>query len=230
MKIHQIFKANGRELPIVSIALVLDRDAPGRGIVAVQSPEPLAGDVQIFAGINGKAALYFAGYIEQCVRIDAKQQRLVIRTATGKLAGRAPIARRNSKLAEIIGELQRLSGVAFRTAGDWPQRPIPHFVNLGSGREALRLIGQLSGVPDWIALEQPDGALYLGSAVKVKRRRQVLRFDAKVFTNLSATGADCAFMPALRPGMIIRIGDSAAQEITTVNMTAETLRLGLEYA
>jgi hypothetical protein len=230
MILHQILKIGGETVQIVTIALTLDRDAPGRGIFAVQAAAAPVGDVQLYAGINGLARLYFSGYLEQSVRIDSKQQRLVVRETPGRLTRRAPLARRNSTLAEIIGDLQSVSGVQFRTSGLWIMQSVPHFFNVGSGAEALRLIGQLSGLPDWIALPQADGSVYIGSAANIGRCSTVLRLDPKIFTNLSASGADCAFMPSLRPGMRIRIGDTAEQTITQVTMTGEKLRLGLEFA
>lgn len=230
MKIESILQVVHHDYPIVSMSLTLDRDAPARGIIAIQSTDPVAGTVRFFTGINGTAKLYFTGYVEQCVRIDAKQHRLTVRALAGKLANRAPIAMRNSKLIEIIAALGTAAGVTFRTTGNWTEKPVPHFASIGTGDEALRQIGELSGLSDWMTLEQADGSLYIGQGQDVKRRKTVFRFDEKIFTSLSATGADCAFIPSLRPGMLIRIGDSPVLEITTITITAEKMRLGFEYA
>ena len=230
MKIESILQVDRQNYTIVSMSLTLDRDASARGIIAIQASDPITGTVCLFNGINGTAKLYFTGYIEQCVRIDAKQHRLTVRSIPGKLAKRVHIAMRNSQLLEILAALGKSSGVIFRTTGNWTEKSVSHFAALGTGDDALRQIGELSGIQDWVTLEQPDGSLYVGSGQDVKRKKTIFRFDEKIFTALSATGADCAFIPSLRPGMLMRIGDSPVLEITTITIAAEKMRLGFEYA
>ncbi|MDD4818105.1 MAG: hypothetical protein PHI85_09070 [Victivallaceae bacterium] len=225
MKINQILTVAGRPVEIVSIALTLDRDAPGRGVIVVKSDAPLDGDILVEAGINGTVSKYFAGYIESCRKIDPHQMRLAVREISGRLANRAPVALRNVTLRDAMAAVGAAVGLKLTAVGDWLDIPVPHFVNIGTGFEAVKLIGELSGLSGFRYTAFPAGFVFLGPAGQLKIAARPLELAARWFTNVTSVGADIAFIPALRPNMRLAIDGAPEAVISEVAMTAEALHL-----
>lgn len=226
MKIEQRLFVAGAEIPIVSFSLTLDAAAPGRGVFSVRSETAIAGDVRLYVGLNGEpAARYFSGVVTRCEKIDLRQRRLLVREYGEALLARVPIALRNSTLRRAIELVSEHTGVGFRISGEWADKSVPHFINSGTGRAALGLVGALSGVDDFTTAFNADGSVYLGPRSELKLRRKVIALDARMFTALSAAGADLPFLPALRPGVAIRIGDGEDRSIAQINVSGEKMRI-----
>ncbi len=225
MKINQILTVAGQTVELVSIALTLDRDAPGRGVIVAKSDAPLSGDILVEAGINGTVSKYFSGYIESCRRIDAHQMRLAVREISGRLADRAPVALRNVTLRDAMTAVGAAVGLRLTGVGGWLDVAVPHFVNLGTGFEAVKLIGELSGLSDFRYTAFPAGFVHLGPTSQLKVAARPLELAARWFTNVTSTGADAPFIPALRPNMRLVIDDAPEVVIAEIAMTADAVRL-----
>ena len=155
-----------------------------------------------------------SGYLErQVVEVDNRKNEIAYDRPIGQeieISDTAP-----AKIAAY-----RIDG-----APAWLDRRSGHFVSLGSGFEALRHAAAVFGMIDPVFLPQPDGALYVGNYQDAGAALQLLRFDTKIFTELSVSGASCPVIPALRPGQRITIGDSEPLRIRSVNISSNTMRI-----
>lgn len=232
MKYVKKLTVAGNEVKIVSESAVLDLAGPGRAVFAVQADRPAAGDLVRFSlGLDGEAAPWLSGYVESCRRIDSRQWRLVVREYSALLARRWTVSQRHTSAARVLAELSRLTGIAFRLgpgAAAWKETPIAYFFNLGSGYEALELIGKHLQIPDFVWMNQPDGTVFVGSGSELAGAETVLAIPERFFTGLSAAGADCPLLPALRPGRRIRIGDSDPVRIESITLQGEKMRINFQ--
>ncbi len=111
------------------------------------------------------------------------------------------------------------------TEPEWLDRTAGHFVTLGTGFEALRQVAAVYGIEDPAFFGQPDGSLYVGAYADAAVARCRLSFPSALFTSLSATGADCAVIPNLRPGQRIAIGGCDELRITRVTISGNNMRV-----
>jgi hypothetical protein len=227
MRIDKILRHNKIGiLKIVSESIVLEQGNAGRAIFAVQSPGKLDGMVTLSLGVAFEYKRYFTGYIESCQQIDGKQQRLIVREPAAVLAKRWPLSLRNTTALEVLNTLNAATGCAFKVgAGAWTLQPIPHFINIGSGFEALKLLGRELGVEDFTWLSQADGTIYVGALADAEINRKTVAVCADFFTNVSASGADCPVVPGFRPGKRVRLGNGEALTIDSITVSGEKMRI-----
>lgn len=229
MKCDKILTVAGTRYKIVSDSLTLEQSTPGRGIFAVQSEKQLAGIAQLAIGINNQYEVYATGYIDNCRQIDAKQQRLMFRETAAVLAGRWPLSFRNVIISDVLADLSVKTGLAFSLEkADWNTVSMPHFINIGTGLEALNLLSWQLDIDDFVWQCQPDGSIYLGSRAGAKIYQKVIALPATFFTDLSARGASCPIVPGFRPGRRLRIGNGDIVTLDIVTINADSMRLGFE--
>ncbi len=232
MKYVKKLTVSGNEQKLVSESAVLDMSGPGRAVFVIQAERPAVGEiVQFSLGLDGAVSLWFSGYIESCRRIDSRQWRIVAREYSALLARRWTISQRNTSAARVLEEISRLTGIAFRFgpgAEEWKDTPIAFFFNLGSGYEALDLVGKHLRISDFVWMNQPDGTVFVGSGSELAGAGSVLVIPERFFTGLSAAGADCPLLPALRPGRRIRIGDSDPVRIESITLQGEKMRMNFQ--
>lgn len=233
MKIVKSLKIAGNTVKIVSESVVLDLHDPGRAIFMVISSENvLPGDrVEFDIGLNGSAERYFSGYVSGAKRIDAKQVRIYARDVFALLENRCPIAQRNTTARRILEEISGRFGIAFQIGRKNMakfEQPIAHFFNPGSAVAALNMIGRHLEFNDYLCRCQADGTVFVGSGDELLGSDSTLLFPPQFFTELSAAGASCPCVPALRPGRKIRIGELEIARIEQTNIAGEKMRLTFE--
>ncbi|MDD5598557.1 MAG: hypothetical protein PHV82_11485 [Victivallaceae bacterium] len=229
MKVSKILKINSEIIPIVSDTLALEQGAAGRGIFAVRSEKALSGIAELSIGLDQDYELFCSGYIESCRQIDKQQQRIVIREFSGTLAGRCALAMRNVNAIDVLTAIGKLTGLAFRLEdAEWNKKAMPYFFNIGSGFEALQLLGAELGIANFVWQSQADGIVYVGSLEASRVYKNPLRIPAEFFKELSATGAGCPIIRGFRPGRRIRIGDGDILTIDKVTVSAENMRINFQ--
>jgi len=230
MKIDKVLTIGGSKIPIVSDNITLELGTPGRGIFVVRSEQALSGKAVLVAGINNAFETVMTGYVDNCRQIDAKQQRLLIRESGAVLAGRWTMSFRNTQLQVILGQISLATGVAFVLGNPLLAiRSIPHFINIGTGYEALDLIGHELAIDDFTWQCQPDGSIFIGSRAEMEVYSKPLAIAAQFFTDLSASGAGCPYVPGFRPGRRLQIGNSGDMvTINKISVAAESMRLNFE--
>ncbi len=226
MKIDKILKNDSGILKIVSESIVLEQDNAGRAIFAVQSEDALSGMVYLSLALNKEYKRYLTGYIESSLQVDSKQQRLVVREPAAVLAKRWTISKRNTNAVEILEALNSATGCAFSMgSGNWSSTSIPHFINIGTGYEAIKNLGRELCIDDFTWLSQPNGTIYVGPLSKADIYQNIIGVPADFFFNLSASGADCPIVPGFRPGKRIRIGNGEILTIDSVTVSGTNMRI-----
>lgn len=226
MKIDKILRHKTGILKIVSESIVLERDNAGRAIFAVQSRKKLDGMVTLSLGVAFKYKGYFTGYIESSQQLDVRQQRLIVREPAAVLAKRWPLSLRNTTALEVLNTLNAATGCAFTVGvGAWPLQPIPHFINIGSGFEALKLLGRELNIEGYTWLSQADGTIYVGALADAEINKKAIGISADFFTDMSASGAECPVVPGFRPGKRVRLGDGEVLTIDSVSVSGEKMRI-----
>jgi hypothetical protein len=229
MNYVRILTINDKMVSIVSDSWILERNTPGRAILAVKSRDVLEGIVTFDLGLDGVAVRWFTGYIESCSRIDDNQVRLVVRELGAVLAARWPLSLRNVTARDVLKQLAYQTGLAFSLEdADWNKQSIPHFINIGSGLEALNQLGVHLEINDYCQQCQADGSIYIGSAAGMVVSQKIIELPASLFTETSASGATCALLPELRLGQRLRIGDGAIVRINSISVTDEKMRINWE--
>ncbi|MDD5697659.1 MAG: hypothetical protein PHH77_03495 [Victivallaceae bacterium] len=226
MKYLKFLSVNGKPVNIVSDSWMLEAGSPGRAILAVNSEQLQDGLATFDLGLDGAAERWFTGYVEQCLRIDARQVRLTVRELGAVLAARWPLSMRNVTARDILSSLAAKTGLTFTLENaSWTAQSFSHFINIGSGYEALDLLGAHLEIDRYRWQCQPDGSIYVGSAAGTAADKKIIALPAEIFTETSAAGAACALLPALRPGQRIRIGDGDTAQINSITVAGEIMRL-----
>lgn len=227
MKLHKILKINNERVKVVSDSFVLEQSTAGRAIITVLSKTPLEGIVTLAIGYSNSLQRWFTGIIETCVRVDHQQHRLTVSELPAVLARRWTISRRNVTATDILSELGQKSGISIIVKPDspWLTARSPHFVNIGTGYEALDALGRIYNIPNYCWIPQATGAIYVGNYQDSAVSKKIIGIPANFFTGLSATGADCAAIPTLRPGQQIRIGDGDILRINQVTLSSTNMRI-----
>jgi hypothetical protein len=132
------------------------------------------------------------------------------------------LARRNIKLGEVVAAIAEIMGLEFiqGKTGDWQAVEVPHFINFGTAREALWQVGLASGLADWVCQATARGKIYCGA-----NPHGEVSLPPELFRQMTVAGADTAWLPGLRPGVRIRIGETAARKIKKISTSGENMRL-----
>lgn len=229
MKFVKKLMLGDRACKIVSESVVLDLTSPGRAVFCIQADSAETGTpVRFFLGFDGTAELWFTGYVESVRKLDAKQLRITAREFSAVLSRRWTLSQRHTSARRVLEELSDRTGAAFRLgdSAEWADAPIPYFFNIGSGFSILELIGRHLRIADFVWRGQPDGSVYVGSASELAGAGSTLAIPERFFTGVTATGADCACLPALRPGRQLRIGGMETVRIESITLAGAKMRLG----
>lgn len=122
----------------------------------------------------------------------------------------------------------KLTGKLVISAPPWLSHRAAFVMNPGSGYALIDAFGRIFNVPDYCWMPQPDGAVYIGDYKDAAAGRKVFALPATFFTALSASGADCAVIPTLRPGQRLRIGNSPPVIVEQVTLTGNSMRIQFE--
>ena len=228
MKYDRILHVGETPVKIVSMSLTLERYAAGRALFNVLSDTPLSGEIRFFAGINNQLASYMTGTITSSVRIDAKQQKITVREKPFALERPMPLALRNVPISDILKAIGDDAKIPIAWFGDWAEIPVPHFINLGTGLDALHLAARLSLESTMSIIFSPNGGVFLAARNMTKQGRSLIRLPGTIFRDVSPIGAECAFLPALRPGMRIQIDEQPETVVVSITVSGDTMRVRWE--
>ena len=233
MKAHKIILINNSKYDIVSDSITLEYNSAGRAVFVIQASENFNDQlVQLY--ITNEFYLpepYFTGYVEDSIQIDDKQQRIFCRELDYCLNSRAPISLRNQPLENIVKNLELKSNLTFNLLkGVWEKKVIPNFINIGCGYDAVDQIKNLAQLPELNNSEDllPQfrinssevGLIDIGYKMPV-----ILEFDPTLFFEQTMQGCSCALIPAIRPGMQLKIGTSEMKTVKLVEVAGANMRI-----
>lgn len=196
---------------IVSDRILLDSASPGRAQFTVaKNDHALAKNqiVQFDMGYTHQNALrrWFIGYIEKLVPEPDQRVRLFCRELSAVLAAPLALNLRHVSMRDVLKEISRMTALSFSVPdADYADRQVANFYNIGTGYQAMDLIGRVFNVPDYVWQQQGNGVVFAGSWAH-SRWAELGNIDVQesMFDRHSANeSARIAAIPQLRPGVVL---------------------------
>ncbi|WBF68242.1 hypothetical protein LN040_03825 [Desulfovibrio subterraneus] len=207
MKLRKRLTVNGENVPLVDEDVRLELHAPGRGMFRVQSTAALSGFVRLYLGYSNQDAdqLFFTGYVEKSVTVDAQTQRLMCRELTALLDAHMPVFLRHPTLADVLAAYAERTGLSFILGqGAYAARDVASFCALGSGHQGMDSIGAVFGIARYVWLQQGDDKVFVGSWDDSRWATRPVTVEERWFSACNADGGKTLpVLPALRPGVLL---------------------------
>ncbi len=192
---------------LVSDIVKLDLHSTGRAtFVAVCEQEP-NGLVELHLGYQiDQMTPYFLGVIESKHYSNGRWH-LTCRELLGALSYPAPIAIRFATLKGVLTELEKLGlsfvyPTTFVDQKDYINTKVPCFYHAGDGISALRQLGKVFKIKDYIFQQRPDGKVYVGSWHDSGWAKSTINdFPEHPIKVSSTTSGELVAIPKLRPGI-----------------------------
>lgn len=228
MKLIKKAVIDGEPYKIVSDTLQLEIFSNARGILTIQSAEPVSGEVKIYIGYDGEFSLYFSGYVTSSQAMDSKQQRITVRDFADVLNHDHRMSLRHVSAKDVIANMAEIDGLDIILDDDATLQnfTMPNFINTSTGFHALDLIGDELPMEQFYFESMPDGSLWCGEWQNSKAGKAgVFSFPAEMLTNISAVGASLPVLPWLRPGVKIKVGNAEPIFVSKVEMQGSSMRM-----
>ena len=192
---------------IISYLVQLDLYSAGRASFVVACEQEPNGLVELHLGYKiDNLTPYFLGIIESKHQSNG-QWFLTCRELLGALSFPAPIAIRFATMLNVINELEKIGlefvyPTTFANEHDYIKTPVPCFYHQGDGISALRQLGKIFQVPDYIFQQRPDGKIYVGSWQDSGwAKSEINNFAEHPITVKSSNTGELITIPKLRPGI-----------------------------
>ena len=218
MRLVRQLQVAGKSLHVIDEKVKLDLAAPGRAIFTVAEPGNISSNqlVVFELGYAGRELQrWFIGYVEKVVPVGNARAKLFCRQLSAVLANKLPLDLRHVSLRDVLTKINQDTGLNFATPDqDYAKRQVANFYNLGTGYQAMNMLGRVFNIPDFIWQQQGNGVIYVGSWAD-SRWSQVknIVLPANMFDQVQANNqARLPAMPQLRPGL--RLNGKRLTEIT----------------
>ncbi|MBB1432041.1 hypothetical protein [Pseudoalteromonas sp. SG43-4] len=202
---------------IVNKTVQLDIASTGRAKFEVVAEQEPSGLVELHLGYTLDNMIpYFLGVIESKHQANGRWY-LTCRELLGALSFPAPLAVRHATIKTVLSELAK-QVIEFVTpeSADYLNKITPAFYHSGTGTEALRQIGKVWGINDFIFQQRPDGKIFVGSWHDSRWPLAAINdFPEHTITAKSSTTGELIAIPKLRPG--IQINGRHITETTLIN-------------
>ena len=187
---------------IVSDSVQLDLFSTGRATFVVVCDFEPKGIVELHLGYQvNKLAPYFMGVIESKYQA-AGRWFLTCRELIGALTLPAPLAIRFATMRDVLAKLSELGIELICPDADYTTKAVPCFYHQGDGISALRQLGKVYQIPDFIFQQRTDGKVYVGSWQDSGWSRSIINdFSEHPIKSTSSTKGELIVIPKLRPGL-----------------------------
>jgi hypothetical protein len=192
---------------IVSEAIQLDLNSTGRASFVVVCDQEPTGIIEYHISYNiDKPIPYFLGVIEDKHFTNGRWY-LTCRELLGALSYPAPLAIRFATMVDVLNALSEL-GLEFVYPEEFVDKKnymntaVPCFYHNGNGISALRQLGKIFQVKDYIFQQRPDGKVYVGSWHDSGwAKSAITNFAEHPITVTNSTTGELVATPQLRPGI-----------------------------
>jgi len=202
---------------VVTKTVQLDIASTGRAKFEVVTEQAPSGLVELHLGYTLDNMIpYFLGVIESKHQANGRWY-LTCRELIGALSFAAPLAVRHATITAVLDELTKL-GIEFviPNNAEYLNHVTPAFYHSGTGIEALRQIGKVWGINDFIFQQRPDGKIFVGSWHDSRWPQVIINdFPEHTITAKSSTTGELIAIPKLRPG--IKLNGRHITEVTLIN-------------
>lgn len=215
-RLNSILNINGLPaITIVSKQIQLDLNSTGRAMFEVVTEQEPSGLVELHLGYKvDNMQPYFLGVIESKHQSNGRWF-LTCRELIGALSFSTPVAIRHATINKVLSALN--NNLEFVTPdNDYMQTVVPHFYHSGTGIEALKQIGRVFQIPQFIYQQRSDGKIYVGSWQHSRfAQNSISDYPEHTISATSSTTGTLVAVPKLRPG--IKINDRYITEVTLIN-------------
>ena len=211
MKFNRQLLIANQSKHIVSERIMLHSSMPGQAWFTVAKDDQALATRQIVQfdfGYSHQNALrrWFIGYIEKMVPEPDQRIRLVCRELSTVLATPLSLNLRHVSMRDVLKEISRITALSFSIPeADYADRQVANFYNIGTGYQAMDLIGRVFNVPDYIWQQQGNGVVFAGSWAQSRWSElgDVVVQDSLFDRHSANESARIAAIPQLRPGVIL---------------------------
>ncbi|WP_299002300.1 hypothetical protein [uncultured Shewanella sp.] len=202
-KLTKVLTIDGRPvINIVSDHVQLDLFSAGRAIFIVNCEREPSGLVELHLGYQvSNLTPYFLGVIEK-KHFSQGKWFLTCRELIGALSFPAPLSIRFATFKQVLSELSKLGVEFVHPNAEYINLPVPCFYHHGDGISALRSLGRIYQITDYIFQQRPDGKIYVGSWHDSGwAKKPITDFSEHPIVTKTATTGKLLVIPQLRPGI-----------------------------
>ncbi len=212
MKLTKKLILNGKPLEIFSDFINLRLNTVGEAIFEVRE-EPADTHkalVEFYAGVGGGMEyLMFTGAVTEVRQMSPGRVRMVARELSAVLELPVIINRQHSTAREVLAKIEQETGLRFLLpagAGYLDERRV-RYQHYGPGIGALDLLAKLWEVEGVVWFQLPDGRMYWGNWIHGPYTKAELPIEPKLALarDDKAHTLTLPYIPALRPGMMVRM-------------------------
>ncbi len=187
---------------IVSDSVQLDLFSTGRATFVVTCEDEPKGVVELQLGYKvDELTPYFLGAIESKHFADG-QWFLTCRELIGALSFLIPMALRFANASDVLTALESTGFTFVYGEQDYMKTKVPCFYHQGDGISALRQLGKVFNIPDYIFQQRPDGLIYVGSWHDSPwANTPVDNLAEHIIKIKSTTTGEMMAVPQMRPGI-----------------------------
>ncbi|MDK2595197.1 hypothetical protein [Pseudoalteromonas obscura] len=200
---------------VIKKQVQLDINSAGRASFEVVTNSEPTGIVELHLGYKlTDMKPYFLGVIESKHFANGRWY-LTCRELLGALAYQKSFSLRHPTISQVLDVLDE--HIEFVTpSADYMQIKVPMFCHAGTGIEALRQIGRVWQIPQYIFQQRPDGKVYVGSWHDSRWAQSTINdFPEHSLKTTSSTTGEVIAIPKLRPGL--KLNGRHIQEVTLQN-------------
>nr|WP_239033088.1 hypothetical protein [Pseudoalteromonas luteoviolacea] len=200
---------------VINKQVQLDLNSAGRARFEVVTEAEPIGLIELHLGYEvSNMTPYFLGVIESKHFANGRWY-LTCRELLGALAYQNPFSLRHPTITQVLEALDE--HIEFVTPNaDYMQIKVPMFCHAGTGIDALRQIGRVWQIPQFIFQQKPDGKVYVGSWQD--SRWPIVSIDdfpEHSVKAMSSNTGELVAIPKLRPGL--KLNGRYIQEVTLQN-------------
>ncbi|OCQ23365.1 hypothetical protein A7985_05330 [Pseudoalteromonas luteoviolacea] len=200
---------------VINKQVQLDLNSAGRARFEVVTEVEPSGLIELHLGYEvSNMTPYFLGVIESKHFANGRWY-LTCRELLGALVYPKPFSLRHPTISQVLDELDE--SIEFVTPeADYMQIKVPMFCHAGTGVEALRQIGRVWQIPQYIFQQRSDGKVYVGGWQDSRWARSTIEdFPEHSLKANSSTTGEVIAIPKLRPGL--KLNGRYIQEVTLQN-------------
>lgn len=203
MKLSKALSINNEPVNMVQDVVQLYLHSPGRATFEVITDEEPKGLVSLHIGYQaGNLQPYFLGVIDRKYQ-HGERWYLTCRELLGALSFEQPFSLRFPALTDVLDVMATTAGSFETPDKDYTKKPVPAFHHSGDGITALRQLGSVFDIPDYIFQQRTSGTFYVGSWHDSHWAQTPVTLPAHLFTSSNAVNASFMAVPKCRPGLLL---------------------------
>lgn len=230
MKLTKKLILAGKPLDIVSDLINLRLNTVGEAIFEVREEPANSRNalVEFYAGVDGEVEyLMFTGAVTEVRRLAPGRVRMVVRELCAVLELPIIINRQHSTARDVLAKIEQETGLRFLLpagAAYLDERRV-RYQHYGPGIGALDLLAKLWKVEGVVWFQLPDGRMYWGNWIHGPYTKAELPIEPKLALarDDKARTVTLPYIPALRPGMMVRM--DFRFRIEAVNFSGDAVKL-----